>query len=495
MRNEAAWPQQSERNEAAWPQQSERSEATRLLCKRAYHDEWFANTVVENLLTDDLAVITPSVGIDLRPILLHCLASSKRRHNRDMGLVATLLLSILLAFFSPGFLVISLVIAFALTLADQRWQHREMFLRLRRVNFERQPYPPELPEPWIASRLTDIAEAQQGNVTVYSDYRPFIGYGSSVSSWSFALPMLPATGLDGQTATSVIPFTAAELTEHVHLVLSELADESKSVLIGERLEGLYLEERVFVDGKGLDIDGPFLLNRSKPPVNALSIDKLNTIATDSRGKARYYLCAHIPSWDGQVVASTFLRFSTDGYLLYAECERTVLPPVRDPYLPGVYVTDRAKSLESFPLIGNALIDVVPKLLTSPWRVVRSLDSSNRFARRSAHAREWAAEDLDFNYGTSLSVRELFADARYHNYYQWIDATKHLKIVERHLLEAIAVFLEEHRVDTAELRNRQTTILNQGIIQTGGVNNIGAQAVGHGAAASQNSPISTTGTPV
>ncbi|MGH3799173.1 MAG: hypothetical protein ACRDTD_03395 [Pseudonocardiaceae bacterium] len=476
------------RSVAGWPERPEQSEATRLLCAAAYRDERFANAVVENLLADDLAAIAPSVGVDLRPVLLHCLASSKRRRDRDIGLTVTLLLSILLALFSLGFVVIGLAVAGALVLSDQRWQHRTMSQRLYRANFRRQPNPPEPPESWVANRLADIAGAQQGNVTVYSGYRPFIGYGGSVSGWSFALPVLPVTELDGRRASKdVTPFTAAELTEHVHRALSDVVDKSGAARIGERLEGLHLEERVFVDGAGLDVDGPFLLDREVSPTTSLSTDDLAAIAADPRGVARYYLCAHVPSWGGQIVASTFLRLSTDGHLLYAVCEHTVLAPVDAAYLPNERTTDKTRFRERASAVGRSVRDVVPMLLLSPWRVIRVLDFPDRCARRADRARKQAVEDLDFDYGASFSVRESFTDDEYHNYYQQADAIKHLKIVERHLLEAIAVFLEGHHVDTTELRNRQTAILNEGIIQTGGTSNIGVQAVGRGAAAAQNSP--------
>ena len=477
------------------PQQPERSEATRLLCTTAYHDERFADAVIEILLPSDLSAIAHSEGVDLRPVLLHCLASAKQRLNRDIGLVITLLLSTLLTFFlSLWFVVIGLFAALAFILIDQSWHRKAIFHRLRRSTFQSKPNPPEAPEPWVVNRLTDITEAQQGNVTVYSGYKPFIGFGDSESRWSFALPILPAKGLDGRpTGDDVIFFTTAELTEHIRRALSDFADRSKTPTVGERLEGLHLEERVFVNGAGLDTNGPFLLDRTEPPTTLLSAEEVSAIAADPRGLARYYLCAHVPSWSGQIVASTFLRFSTDGYLIYTEYVRTILAPVSAELIPEKLTTERMDLHELFSAIGEALINVVPMLMRSPWRMVRALTFAGRCANRAESLREEAAENLGFDYGISISIRELFVDTNYHNYYQPADASKHLDIVERHTLEALAVFLEEHRVDTTDLRSRQTAILNEGIIQTGGISNIGAQAVGRGAAASQDSPKSTAQT--
>lgn len=475
----------SVRGVVGYPEHPERSEATRLLCTAAYRDERFADAVIEILLPTDLSAIAHSEGVDLRPVLLHCIASAKTRLNRDLGLAVTLLMSILLTvFLSLWFVAIGLIAAYVFVLRDQRWHRRAIFHRLRRVAFRGQPNPPEVPEPWVVDRLTDIAEAQQGNVTVYSGYSPFIGYGTSETRWSFALPILPAKGLDGRpTGEDIISFTTAELTERIRLALSGLTDRSKAGAVGEYLEGLHLEERVFVNGACLEVDGPFLLDRTEPPTTSLSTQEISEIAADPRGLARYYLCAHVPSWDGQIVASTFLRFSTDGYIIYAECVHAILAPVGAEFLPEELSADETDLASMF---SDSLKSVVPMLIRSPWRVIRSFTFSGRCASRAENLRKEAAEDLGFNYGASVSIRELFIDTHYHNYYQLADASKHLNILDRHTLEALAAFLEEHHVDTADLRSRQTAILNEGIIQTGGISNIGAQAAGRGAAASQDS---------
>jgi len=124
---------------------------------------------------------------------------------------------------------------------------------------------------------------------------------------------------------------------------------------------------------------------------------------------------------------------------------------------------------------------------APVRVVRDLTFRWRWERRRAVERAIARQDLGYNYGARFSVREEATDANYHNYFQKTDAAKHLKLIERHVLAALLDFLDEHGVDTTEFRNRQMTILNQGIIQTGGTSNVGNQAVGSEATATVQFP--------
>ena len=65
------------------------------------------------------------------------------------------------------------------------------------------------------------------------------------------------------------------------------------------------------------------------------------------------------------------------------------------------------------------------------------------------------------------MRELATEPRYSRYFQRLDKEMHVKIVERRVLDAIVSFLDEHGVDTSELKHRRETILNQGVMISGG----------------------------
>lgn len=72
-------------------QQEPMSNATRYLCAAAYLDPKFASSVIKNLIGSHRAVV-PSRGIDLIPIIQHCLRARRMRLVRDV------ILSILLIF-------------------------------------------------------------------------------------------------------------------------------------------------------------------------------------------------------------------------------------------------------------------------------------------------------------------------------------------------------------------------------------------------------------
>jgi hypothetical protein len=360
---------------------------------------------------------------------------------------------------------------------------------LTRATFQPEAAPP-LPagQAWLADRMTAIDEAERGNVTVYDGFTPFIGYGPLVSTWSFALPSLRPDSEPGEE--KVVPLDSAELVAHVRDRLAGIS------VAPDELPGLFLSERAFVSGNALTMHPALLPDREQPPLQHLPADDLARLAARPHGSARHYLCAQVPSWGSEVVASTFLHFSTDGRLLYLQCDRTVLGPLWQQY----HDVDRISPVLTAGAVGRMLTRAASSLASAvpraPFRLVRDLTFHWRWERHRAVERAIARQDLGYSYGARFSVREETSDTNYHNYFQKTDAAKHLKLVERHVLAALLDFLDERGVDTTEFRNRQMTILNQGIIQTGGISNVGNQAVGSEATATAQfaTPEPATGKP-
>lgn len=70
------------------------SAATRYLCVGAHVDPEFADRVVHDVLEDRHRAVCPSRGIDLVPIVRHCLASRRRRLVRDLAILGVLAASL-----------------------------------------------------------------------------------------------------------------------------------------------------------------------------------------------------------------------------------------------------------------------------------------------------------------------------------------------------------------------------------------------------------------
>jgi hypothetical protein len=527
-------------------------DTTRYLCVAARTDERFAEQGLKALFRHDLHAVAPSVGLSLRPVLLHALAERRERRVRDWGLVAATVLALIL---SPLWTIIALLVilpiggglarrasesrrlrdavialvvlvvmlllsailvsTFGAVEPDRRdegssgggwfiglpwvalltglamyalmvwneWRIRQTLLRdLTRAAF-RPDAAPALPpsQAWLSQRLEEMAHAESGNVTIYDGFTPFIGHGPIISTWSFALPTLRRDAEPSADGDNVVLLDIVELVAYVRDRLRTISLEP------DELPGLILTERVFVSGDGLTGHESLLPQRDQAPQQHLPEDDLARLATQPHGSARHYLCAQVPSWGGEIVASTFLHFSTDGRLLYLQCDRTILGPLWQQYHDVDRITPMLTAAALGRLLARAASGLPSAVPRAPVRAIRDLNFHWRWERRRTIERTIAAQDLGYNYGASFSVREEGSDDNYHNYFQKTDAAKHLKLIERHVLAALLDFLDERDVDTTEFRNRQMTILNQGIIQTGGISNVGAQAVGSEATAAFTAP--------
>ncbi|MFF4627534.1 hypothetical protein [Streptomyces griseorubiginosus] len=394
---------------------------------------------------------------------------------------------------------------------------------MTREAFARQPRPTVPRRKWMAERLAAIREAQDGNVTVYSGFTPFIGYARSAAQWSLAVPLLPADGPVGGLSRPGGPeaFTVAELVDQVRARLrttaaaggtADAADAAvtdaaqapgPSVSNGTAgthgparspapLDSLVIEDRVFASGTGIGEDERFIRTRSLAPAARLSADEVERIMEHPTGTVRHHLAVHVPLWGGDVVPSLFLHFSTTGRTLHLHCSNHVLGPVRAEY----HVVDRLRGPLSPSARRGLLLDAVPRtgkaFYAAPFRALRQAYFDERHSRRMVDELRALEQDPVYDFGARVSVRELALSPDYQNYFQVVDAARITALVERHTLAAIREFLEARGYDITDFRAQQQTILNQGLIQQGGTSIIGNQAIGAGASATQNFPQQQSG---
>jgi len=364
---------------------------------------------------------------------------------------------------------------------------------MTREAFARQPRPTVPRRKWMAERLAAIRAAQDGNVTVYSGYAPFVGYAESASKWSLAVPLLPADESVGQAARADQPraFTVTELVDHVRAELRVTAGRGEAdgtaTSGAEALGSLVIEDRVFASGTTIGDDDRFIRATSLAPAGRLSPDEVEQIMCRPTGTVRHYLAVHVPLWGGDVVPSVFLHFSTAGRTLHLHCSNHVLGPVRADY----HAVDRLRGPLSPDARRGLLLNAVARtgtaFFTAPFRALRQARFEERHNKRMADELKALQQDPVYDFGARVSVRELALSANYQNYFQVVDATRITSLVERHTLAAIREFLDTRGYDTTDFRAQQQTILNQGLIQQGGTSIIGNQAIGSGATATQNIP--------
>src|SRR6266566_4752549 len=193
------------------------SNSTRYLCAAAYLNPDYANSVISELVASHRAV-APSLGIDLIPIIRHCLNARKAQLLRDVLLTVLLIAGLFLA---TAPIIAILVISFCLSfLPGVQWERRSLGIMVLVVfliligtalagysysmyrTFSDQLRPGAMPGRFdrapeeVEERIARVAAAQRGNMTIYGGDNPFIGTGPRLlnEAWSLAIELARAPG-------------------------------------------------------------------------------------------------------------------------------------------------------------------------------------------------------------------------------------------------------------------------------------------------------------
>jgi len=437
-------------------------DATRYLCAALQMDPALNDKVIRGIIDEEYRAIASSPGVDLVTVLKYGLAARRRHLIRDVVLVVLVVIGVGTVagqnLDGLGWIVPVLLTAWATVFVETLVTHYGVLAaHLRRDVFD----PAKAPSPTsqrAARRLADIGARDRGNLTVFAGYAPFVGYGIAMDSWSFSLNLAKAE--EGKT---VVPFTVHELRDFV-------ADAVRGI----GLPGVVVEDRLFVSGLDLlhgfepSVQHAILPDELAAPVSRVDDTVLARLHDDTKSRARPYLAVRVGGWSGELVVTMFLRFALlpQKDLLFVEANYSLLPPVRQRYKAVDRLLGRPTAWQLSRFAGESLAGLVPAVLGGVGRIVAGpLSALARSAKLRHEVRE-IKEDRTFNYGAAMSLREEASDTRYHRYFQQLDREMYAKLAERRVMDALAEFMAEHNIDTGELSERQTVIMNHGVYVTG-----------------------------
>lgn len=330
-------------------------------------------------------------------------------------------------------------------------------------------------------RIRRVAEQQRLPVTVYSTFRPFIGSGMEIRTWSFVQRIVrDSKDRESQREFDIPPFRTDDLVRYLRNRIASLAHDPDNET---RLSGLTVRDHVFVAGtKTADL-----------PEDLADVKPLQVMA-DPTGHARHYLACQIESWDGEIVTTVYVHASIKGRMLYLEFSTWALPPTRQEFHvmdqpdgvgPIAYLTTVGRAIRSLPArVGGA----APRLAMHAVHELRGM-----YRRPDDYDSRCRGVDI----GARVSARELGAGLDIDDkgspiatatitYFQHRDVLRYAKVIERRLLASVLDFLEERRIDVSEYRQRMATILNIGAINFGSGNvTVSNSAIGEGAAVHNN----------
>lgn len=446
-----------------FPMGSTTNETTRLLCASAVTAGQSFRASVLNHLRSKHKAITPEVGLDVQLIALVCNFMEKREFGYRIWFAVLAILAIFLFLISPILLFLP-IIAVAVLWYYQTYEER----------FTLAPYftTDRFDSAEISRKFqTDIdpeiingIPSDDQNLIIYKEFSPFVGTGIDLGGWVFSINTFKPKTQENET----MPVDISEL-------YSVLESNGKKL----SLPGLLIKDILFVHGTAIRQDQSILSDPFDRPLQCLDPDIVKRFSTNSDFRIRHYKWFVVHDWGNEMVFSLFLRCSLRGPNLFVEVNRFLLTPLLDNYHqidslpPKSWRTLSAMGIAS--LLAGPLTAVIAILILAldglEW-LTKTLGLDERMIRREIK------NNPLYNYGSSNSLRQMMSSLRYSNYFQKLDREMYIRVLDREILDTIVAFLDDHNVDTSDLKSQQTAILNSGILIQGG--NIEAQSVAVGA---------------
>jgi hypothetical protein len=345
---------------------------------------------------------------------------------------------------------------------------------------------PSIPRPWRGSSVgRDGQRGRSGaqNLVVYNAFTPFVGSGIGLGDWSFDVDLSRGKETFEKKA-DVVPFAIEGLYDRVDQGIADL-----------EIPGTAVCDAIYVRGRDIRDERYLLPDPYSRPATHADPRMVRHFMGKSGSRVRHYKWIQIHDWGSELVVSYFLRLSRRGsHSLFVEVSKYVLPPLH----PSLCAVDSLldDDWRQFGLLTLRELLLLPATLLAAWTrtLLRVSEILVRLLGLEARAyRRQIDRNVLYDYGARASLREKLTSGFYSHFFQKMDQEMYVKVVETRLLDTLIDFLDEHRVDTTELRSRQTTILNQGTL----VGSVQAEvvAIGPRAKASQQKKTKVTRRPV
>jgi hypothetical protein len=462
----------------------ENSNTTRYLCAAAQLDSTFRKQVLEKVIDEEYRFISISSGVDLLLVAKHCIDG--RRREIILNIIISILFVItcisveneraqiqpifsslyppdsiwhnhptLISLFKSCFpycFLLTWIICFC-----EAWftRYRIITKHLLANNFNPDCVGLLASTDEVVDKLSQILNEEQNNVVIYSGYSPFVGSGIDVGGWSFTLNIYKGKEEIEKVLTPEL-FTIHELYSRIDSDIRKINFNQTSI-----------QDKIFVNGQDIRFNERILpnpFNRPNTRIDPLYFKELIESESDT---IRHYKCIRVIGWQGEIILSVFLRFVKLRQNLFVEVSYFLLTPLKEEYRKIDEMQPSPTWRKLFELIRDSLVRslflfpfailFLSEEIFRPWNLSKQRKLNRRLIR----------ENLRFDYGAVTSIRELASSNSYHHYFQELDKEMFLKIIEKQIFDSITDFLDDHHIDTSELRSRQNTVLNNGVIISGG----------------------------
>jgi hypothetical protein len=433
------------------------TESTRYLCAGMHLDRAFRHQVIEQLFEEEHRAVEIPYGLDVEAVSYHAASAERRATIRSVLLLPIFVIA---AFYyislsaqegDAGELYIPM---YLLWLIAAIVVFVESIIRNKTLRTLRKGYDGARAH----SKLEVSAHLRgrvQRNLVVYSGFSPFVGSGNDLGGWSFVVRLDKARDTLGIGETP-ISFKNSELYAHI-----------RSRLTGLSPEGLLIQDKLYVNGQDIRGDDRFLPSPTGPPVYEVDSGMVDNFIDNPSQTVRHYMAIHLVQWKGELVVSCFIRVNQLGQHLFVEASYFLLPPVKENYYSVDSLPPFHSAKEIWTLAIGSIFSAPILCAFSPFAIWSKLVAPLHRMTKARQTKQAIENNYSFDYGATNSIRAIAASPNYRRYFQKLDKEMGVKLVERSLLDSIVEFLDEKNVDTSDLKERKSMILNNGVIVSGG----------------------------
>lgn len=434
----------------------------------------------------------PEPGVDVVLLAKICRFFENRDRRYNIGTAATTIAFGILIFgmsaidpgdFISAIIPISLIFVLGVVIPTIYKRHEERMILDE--YFHQETFDPEKVANRFEADVEDISGAvstrEDQNLIIYGGFTPFVGAGYDIGGWSFTVDLSkPKEYLD-------------ENPELMAFRLDELYNRVDAALKASELPGLKSQDLLFISGSEIREKKWILRGMYENPASKVDAATINRYFESNDTSTRHYKRIQIQDWGSDIVVTYFLRFSRRGKNLFVEAKSFLLTPVGDKFR-------RIDSLAPYDW-KQAILAAITTFALTPISILNSFlevveymkqSVNEAFGRKHSEIRKQIRVSPLFNFGADESLRFNCSGNNYFHYFQRLDKEMYVKVMERELLDTIIRFLDEHNIETSDLKERQTTIMNHGILVQGGDVNAQAMAVGANANATISNRTKTLG---
>jgi hypothetical protein len=261
------------------------------------------------------------------------------------------------------------------------------------------------------------------------------------------------------------------------------------------LKNVSIEDKIYANGKELRsqqerYQREILPDQFASPMTGISQEMVEEFKEHPTEDIRYYQCIKVTSWKSDLILSTFIRFYLSGKNpaakndsaknLFVEGNYQLLAPIQERYREIDYLATRLNMRRGWQVIKRTFIPTTFKLILGPpIRLLRTMMRGWLQERKRHQTKDEIADNPSFDYGATTSLREVVSSEEYQRHFQKLDKEMYVKLIQYQVFETIIAFLDAHNIDTSQLRESQQTIINQGLMVTGGTFNASGMTFGGG----------------